>query len=86
EWYDGYYIGRFCGKYNPWSVSSFIQALCISLSRASSDKEVNIGAITKSTAKAYWVTTGAMRLINKFVKGYLNEISSITEDLIQEYQ
>ncbi|KAJ1996831.1 hypothetical protein GGI06_006662, partial [Coemansia sp. S85] len=63
KWYNGYYIGRFRGKYNPWSVSSFIEALCGLLSQTTSDKEADIAAITKSAARAYWVTTGTTGLI-----------------------
>ncbi|KAJ2335185.1 hypothetical protein GGI00_001492, partial [Coemansia sp. RSA 2681] len=54
KWYNGYYIGRFRGKYNPWSVSSFIEALCGLLSQTTSDEEADIAAITKSAARAYW--------------------------------
>ncbi|KAJ2094868.1 hypothetical protein GGI16_005400, partial [Coemansia sp. S142-1] len=42
KWYNGYYIGRFRGKYNPWSVSSFIEALCGLLSQTTSDEEADI--------------------------------------------
>ncbi|KAJ2304160.1 hypothetical protein H4R23_000624, partial [Coemansia sp. Cherry 401B] len=34
SWYNGYFIGRFRGKYNPWSVSSFIEELCIVLNQS----------------------------------------------------
>ncbi|KAJ2116667.1 hypothetical protein IW146_001356 [Coemansia sp. RSA 922] len=86
EWYNGYYIGRFRGKYNPWSVVSYIQNLRDILSgRTSLSGAVvtdNIGA----AAKIYWVTTGTTRLIDVFTENYPKEISRLTDSLIHEYQ
>ncbi|KAJ2646152.1 hypothetical protein GGH99_008111, partial [Coemansia sp. RSA 1285] len=59
DWYNGYYIGRFRGKYNPWSVSSFIESLCNLLNKTTSNKADDVKRIVNSAAKAYWVTTGS---------------------------
>ncbi|KAJ1877258.1 hypothetical protein LPJ66_012144, partial [Kickxella alabastrina] len=55
EWYNGYYIGRFRCKYNPWSVSSFIETLCSILSQAEPPTSgFQMQAITQSAARAFW--------------------------------
>ncbi|KAJ2060396.1 hypothetical protein GGI17_003769 [Coemansia sp. S146] len=77
--YNGYYIGRFSGKYNPWSVMFYIQNLCpILSSRAFIGGAVVTGNI-ESAARMYWVATGTTRLIDVFIEKYPNEISYLTE-------
>ncbi|KAJ2381881.1 hypothetical protein GGI05_005834, partial [Coemansia sp. RSA 2603] len=64
DWYNGYYIGRFRGKYNPWSVSSFIETLCNTLGQTPAPHSAEqMRAITQSAARAFWVTTGTTGLI-----------------------
>ncbi|KAJ2365931.1 hypothetical protein IW150_006083, partial [Coemansia sp. RSA 2607] len=55
DWYNGYYIGRFRGKYNPWSVSSFIETLCNTLGQTPAPHSAEqMRAITQSAARAFW--------------------------------
>ncbi|KAJ2813113.1 hypothetical protein H4S07_000923 [Coemansia furcata] len=85
-WYNGYYIGRFRGKYNPWSVSSFIEALCGLLSQTTSDKEADIAAITKSAARAYWVTTGTTGLIEVQIDRHRLQFIHLAKRLLCDYE
>ncbi|KAJ2834579.1 hypothetical protein GGI24_000319 [Coemansia furcata] len=85
-WYNGYYIGRFRGKYNPWSVSSFIEALCGLLSQTTSDKEADIAAITKSAARAYWVTTGTTGLIEAQIDRHRPRFIHLAKRLLCDYE
>ncbi|KAJ2006459.1 hypothetical protein H4R26_001372 [Coemansia thaxteri] len=86
EWYNGYFIGRFRGKYNPWSVSSFIEALCWLLNQTTSDDEVDIAAITKSAARAYWVTTGTTGLIEAQIDRHRPQFIHLTKRLLRDYE
>ncbi|KAJ2821878.1 hypothetical protein GGI24_004093 [Coemansia furcata] len=85
-WYNGYYIGRFRGKYNPWSVSSFIEAPCGLLSQTTSDKEADIAAITKSAARAYWVTTGTTGLIEAQIDRHRPQFIHLAKRLLCDYE
>ncbi|KAJ1998185.1 hypothetical protein GGI04_005111 [Coemansia thaxteri] len=86
EWYNGYFIGRFRGKYNPWSVSSFIEALCWLLNQTTSDDEVDIAAITKCAARAYWVTTGTTGLIEAQIDRHRPQFIHLTKRLLRDYE
>ncbi|KAJ2019217.1 hypothetical protein GGI06_002573 [Coemansia sp. S85] len=86
KWYNGYYIGRFRGKYNPWSVSSFIEALCGLLSQTTSNKEADIAAITKSAARAYWVTTGTTGLIEAQIDRHRSQFIQLAKRLLCDYE
>ncbi|KAJ2865818.1 hypothetical protein GGH94_001950 [Coemansia aciculifera] len=86
KWYNGYYIGRFRGKYNPWSVSSFIEALCGLLSQTTSDEEADIAAITKSAARAYWVTTGTTGLIEAQIDRHRPQFIHLAKRLLCDYE
>ncbi|KAJ2802580.1 hypothetical protein H4S07_004658, partial [Coemansia furcata] len=85
-WYNGYYIGRFRGKYNPWSVSSFIEALCGLLSQTTSDEKADIAAITKSAARAYWVTTGTTGLIEAQIDRHRPQFIHLAKRLLCDYE
>ncbi|KAJ2750356.1 hypothetical protein GGI19_005150 [Coemansia pectinata] len=86
KWYNGYYIGRFRGKYNLWSVSSFIEALCGLLSQTTSDEEADIAAITKSAARAYWVTTGTTGLIEAQIDRHRLQFIHLAKRLLCDYE
>ncbi|KAJ1666265.1 hypothetical protein GGF38_002900, partial [Coemansia sp. RSA 25] len=86
KWYNGYYIGRFRGKYNPWSVSSFIEALCGLLSQTTSNEEADIAAITKSAARAYWVTTGTTGLIEAQIDRHRPQFIHLAKRLLRDYE
>ncbi|KAJ2488196.1 hypothetical protein EV174_000002 [Coemansia sp. RSA 2320] len=86
KWCNGYFIGRFCGKYNPWSVSSFIEALCGLLSQTTNDDEADIAAITKSAARAYWVTTGTTDLIEAQIDRHRPQFIHLAKRLLRDYE
>ncbi|KAJ2880969.1 hypothetical protein H4R27_004393 [Coemansia aciculifera] len=86
KWYNGYYIGRFRGKYNPWSASSFIEALCGLLIQTTSDEEADIAAITKSAARAYWVTTGTTGLIEAQIDRHRPQFIHFAKRLLCDYE
>ncbi|KAJ1871674.1 hypothetical protein LPJ55_003682, partial [Coemansia sp. RSA 990] len=67
EWYNGYFIGRFKGKYNPWSVSSYIETLCALLSNQDTP---DIKEVARSAARKYWVTTGTTEMIDAQIDRY----------------
>ncbi|KAJ2742358.1 hypothetical protein GGI20_004538 [Coemansia sp. BCRC 34301] len=81
-----YYIGRLRGKYNPWSVSSFIEALCRLLGQTTGDEEADIAAITKSAARAYWVTTGTTGLIEAQIDRHRPQFIHLAKRLLRDYE
>ncbi|KAJ2716724.1 hypothetical protein H4R19_000464, partial [Coemansia spiralis] len=85
EWYNGYYIGRFRGKYNPWSVSSFIEALCQLLPRAD-DSEERAHAMILSAARPYWVTTGTTGLIDAQIDRHRVQFIPLAKRLIRNFE
>ncbi|KAJ1886277.1 hypothetical protein LPJ81_006735, partial [Coemansia sp. IMI 209127] len=86
DWYNGYYIGRFRGKYNPWSVSSFIECLCNLLNQTSSTRAEDVKRIVKSAAKAYWVTTGTTGLIEAQIDRHRMQFIHLAKRLLRNYE
>ncbi|KAJ2078756.1 hypothetical protein H4R24_004258 [Coemansia sp. RSA 988] len=85
DWYNGYFIGRFRGKYNPWSVSSFIESLC-SLLNQSGTEPVDIEGIVKSAARPYWVTTGTTGLIEAQIDRHRPQFIRLAKRLLRNYE
>ncbi|KAJ2611358.1 hypothetical protein EV177_003524 [Coemansia sp. RSA 1804] len=86
EWYNGYYIGRFRGKYNPWSASSFIESLCNLLNKTTSNKADDVKRIVNSAAKAYWVTTGSTSLIEAQIDRHRVQFIRLAKRLLRNYE
>ncbi|KAJ1848487.1 hypothetical protein LPJ73_003957, partial [Coemansia sp. RSA 2703] len=87
DWYNGYYIGRFRGKYNPWSVSSFIETLCNTLSQTPAPHSAEqMRAITQSAARAFWVTTGTTGLIEAQIDKYRGQFVHLAKRLLSDYE
>ncbi|KAJ1774657.1 hypothetical protein LPJ54_004163 [Coemansia sp. RSA 1824] len=84
DWYNGYFIGRFRGKYNPWSVSSFIESLCLLLNQ--SDAEPCVDEIVKSAARPYWVTTGTTGLIEAQIDKHGPQFIRLAKRLLRNYE
>ncbi|KAJ2808618.1 hypothetical protein H4R20_000777 [Coemansia guatemalensis] len=85
DWYNGYFIGRFRGKYNPWSVSSFIESLC-NLLNQSGTEPVDIEGIVKSAARPYWVTTGTTGLIEEQIDRHRPQFIRLAKRLLDNYE
>ncbi|KAJ2773635.1 hypothetical protein IWQ56_000911, partial [Coemansia nantahalensis] len=85
EWYNGYYIGRFRGKYNPWSVSSFIESLCNLLDNCDDDP-VRVRGMIKSAARPYWVTTGTTGLIDAQIERHRVQFIPLAKRLIRNFE
>ncbi|KAJ1856422.1 hypothetical protein LPJ73_002179 [Coemansia sp. RSA 2703] len=87
DWYNGYYIGRFRGKYNPWSVSSFIETLCNTLGQTPAPHSAEqMRAITQSAARAFWVTTGTTGLIEAQIDKYRGQFVLLAKRLLSDYE
>ncbi|KAJ2224007.1 hypothetical protein IWW45_008198, partial [Coemansia sp. RSA 485] len=87
DWYNGYYIGRFRGKYNPWSVSSFIETLCSILSQTPPPQSLEqMQLITQSAARAFWVTTGTTGLIEAQIDKYRPQFVGLAKRLLSDYE
>ncbi|KAJ1997818.1 hypothetical protein GGI04_005261, partial [Coemansia thaxteri] len=86
EWYDGYFIGRFRGKYNPWSVISYVKKLYDSCVASGPSSEAVVAKNVESAARVYWVRTGTTRLIDAYIKRHPAEVISLAEQLIREYE
>ncbi|KAJ2236700.1 hypothetical protein H4R99_000142 [Coemansia sp. RSA 1722] len=87
DWYNGYYIGRFRGKYNPWSVSSFIETLCSILSQTPPPQSLEqMQLITQSAARAFWVTTGTTGLIEAQIDKYRSQFVGLAKRLLSDYE
>ncbi|KAJ2514661.1 hypothetical protein H4217_005634 [Coemansia sp. RSA 1939] len=86
DWYNGYYIGRFRGKYNPWSASSFIESLCNLLNKTTSNKADDVKRIVNSAAKAYWVTTGSTSLIEAQIDRHRAQFIRLAKRLLRNYE
>ncbi|KAJ1795020.1 hypothetical protein GGH98_001304 [Coemansia sp. RSA 454] len=84
DWYNGYFIGRFRGKYNPWSVSSFIESLCLLLNQ--SDADPCVEEIVKSAARPYWVTTGTTGLIEAQIDKHGPQFIRLAKRLLRNYE
>ncbi|KAJ2496919.1 hypothetical protein GGH96_005494 [Coemansia sp. RSA 1972] len=84
DWYNGYFIGRFRGKYNPWSVSSFIESLCLLLNQ--SDADPCVDEIVKSAARPYWVTTGTTGLIEAQIDKHGPQFIRLAKRLLRNYE
>ncbi|KAJ2231609.1 hypothetical protein EV180_000216 [Coemansia sp. RSA 518] len=84
DWYNEYFIGRFRGKYNPWSVSSFIESLCLLLNQ--SDAEPCVDEIVKSAARPYWVTTGTTGLIEAQIDKHGPQFIRLAKRLLRNYE
>ncbi|KAJ2839795.1 hypothetical protein J3B01_000405 [Coemansia erecta] len=84
DWYNGYFIGRFRGKYNPWSVSSFIESLCLLLNQ--SEAEPYVDEIVKSAARPYWVTTGTTGLIEAQIDKHGPQFIRLAKRLLRNYE
>ncbi|KAJ2391652.1 hypothetical protein H4S02_001213 [Coemansia sp. RSA 2611] len=85
SWYNGYFIGRFRGKYNPWSVSSFIEELCIVLNQSQS-RRTNIKRIVQTAARSYWVTTGTTGLIEAQIDRHRAQFTELAQKLLRNYE
>ncbi|PIA18564.1 hypothetical protein COEREDRAFT_85043 [Coemansia reversa NRRL 1564] len=85
EWYNGYFIGRFRGKYNPWSVSSFIESLCNLLNQSGAEP-VDIEGIVKAAARPYWVTTGTTGLIEAQIDRHRPQFIRLAKQLLCNYE
>ncbi|KAJ2771119.1 hypothetical protein IWQ56_001907, partial [Coemansia nantahalensis] len=85
EWYNGYYIGRFRGKYNPWSVSSFIESLCNLLDNCDDDP-ARVRGMIKSAARPYWVTTGTTGLIDAQIERHRVQFIPLAKRLIRNFE
>ncbi|KAJ1729436.1 hypothetical protein LPJ61_003522, partial [Coemansia biformis] len=85
KWYNGYFIGRFRGKYNPWSVSSFIESLCDLLIRSGDDPD-KVRGLVKSAARPYWVTTGTTGLIDACIDRHRLQFIPLAKRLIRSYE
>ncbi|KAI9466451.1 hypothetical protein BX667DRAFT_510668 [Coemansia mojavensis] len=83
EWYNGYFIGRFKGKYNPWSVSSYIETLCTLLSNQDTP---DIKEVARSAARKYWVTTGTTEMIDAQIDRYPSEFIHMAKRLLCNYE
>ncbi|KAJ2717630.1 hypothetical protein GGI07_005953, partial [Coemansia sp. Benny D115] len=87
EWYNGYYIGRFRGKYNPWSVSFFIETLCSTLSQTEPPESGRqMQAITQAAARAFWVTTGTTGLIEAQIYKHRSQFVQMAKRLLCDYE
>ncbi|KAJ2323549.1 hypothetical protein GGI00_005591, partial [Coemansia sp. RSA 2681] len=94
EWYDGYCIGRFCGKYIPWSVISYVQDLRSILNDCTPSRSAQgmlvdgatLAADANLAATNYWVSTGTTRLIDAYIKQYPVPIIRLMTRLIYEFE
>ncbi|KAJ2358672.1 hypothetical protein GGF43_000656 [Coemansia sp. RSA 2618] len=85
DWYNGYFIGRFRGKYNPWSVSSFIESLCLLLNQSDAES-VDIAGVVKAAARPYWVTTGTTGLIEAQIDRHGPQFIRLAKRLLRNYE
>ncbi|KAJ1767110.1 hypothetical protein LPJ74_005539 [Coemansia sp. RSA 1843] len=86
DWYDGYYIGRFSGKYNPWLVSSYIGHLQNILKRPSSSRTEDVERIIMSAARSCWTFTGTTGPIEKQIDRHRVQLSRLAKRLLDDYE
>ncbi|KAJ2216508.1 hypothetical protein EV179_001303 [Coemansia sp. RSA 487] len=86
DWYNGYYFGRFRGKYNPWSVCAFIECLCSQLVSSEYGELRNVPDAIKPAARAHWVATGTTDLIEQQFTNHRHQAIRLMESLIREYR
>ncbi|KAJ2554858.1 hypothetical protein EV175_002449, partial [Coemansia sp. RSA 1933] len=85
KWYNGYYIGRFTEKYNPWSVSAFIEKLYDILNRAFVDNN-DIEQTIKGSGRSYWVETGTTGPIEKQIDQHRGPFTLLAKRLLDDYE
>ncbi|KAJ2494210.1 hypothetical protein GGI11_008944, partial [Coemansia sp. RSA 2049] len=85
QWYDGYQLYRFRGKYNPWSVCFYFNSLTQSISDAESYSDGDISMLIKSSAQNYWDETGSPGLIERQMELYPGEFCTLANELFREY-
>ncbi|KAJ2039270.1 hypothetical protein H4S03_001803 [Coemansia sp. S3946] len=86
DFYNGYYIGRFSGKYNPWSVCSFLQRLCDNLRLRPQIDQATVTGVIKSSAQQFWVKTGSTKLTVDQCKRYHDEATDLLDKMVVEYE
>ncbi|KAJ1784428.1 hypothetical protein LPJ59_006360 [Coemansia sp. RSA 2399] len=86
KWYNGYHIGRFSGKYNPWSVCSFIGCLDDRLAVPENGEPRSISAALGPASRAYWVNTGSTDLIEAQLRKHCHQATGLMSCLINEYR
>ncbi|KAJ2557850.1 hypothetical protein EV175_001094 [Coemansia sp. RSA 1933] len=86
KWYSGYHIGRFNGKYNPWSVCSFIESLDDQLESSENKDKRSVSAAIGPASRAYWVNTGTTDVIETQFRKHRQQAASLMRCLINEYR
>ncbi|KAJ1851847.1 hypothetical protein LPJ73_002947, partial [Coemansia sp. RSA 2703] len=87
DWYNGYRIGCFSGKYNPWSVMSFIARLYTELGKHREPRSAEaMREIAQSAGYAFWVETGTTALIDTQIDKHRLEFADLARRLIAEYE
>ncbi|KAJ2081771.1 hypothetical protein H4R24_002096 [Coemansia sp. RSA 988] len=78
DWYNGYVVGGFTGRFNPWSVLSFINSI------GTTYYLPPVLECDDMMAKEYWVETGSHTIIIKELlrdrAGYIPVLSSLLTD------
>ncbi|KAJ1726743.1 hypothetical protein LPJ72_006227, partial [Coemansia sp. Benny D160-2] len=65
QWYDGYQLYRFGGKYNPWSVCFYLKHLVQSILDEKSFSDADVSMLIESSDQDYWDSTGYPDLIKR---------------------
>ncbi|KAJ2741459.1 hypothetical protein GGI20_005182 [Coemansia sp. BCRC 34301] len=84
-WYDGYFVGRSAGKYNPRSVTSYFEVLCAEIGHPACQGEQGVAAAIGLAAQNYWVTTGTTRPLEMQFELHRSEVANLVEQLITEH-
>ncbi|KAJ1851737.1 hypothetical protein LPJ73_002974 [Coemansia sp. RSA 2703] len=87
DWYNGYRIGCYSGKYNPWSVMSFISRLYARLEKHCELQSAEaMCEIAQLAAGAFWAETGSTEIVEAYVDNNRLEFAEMARRLIVEYE
>ncbi|KAJ2557210.1 hypothetical protein EV175_001487 [Coemansia sp. RSA 1933] len=85
QWYSGYQLGRFVGKYNPYSVCSYLTNLTKHIRPTQIYSDEDALELFKSCARNYWDLADPPELIERQMEVYPSEFCTIARELVKEY-
>ncbi|KAJ1953739.1 hypothetical protein GGI12_005954, partial [Dipsacomyces acuminosporus] len=83
--YNGYFVGRFSGKYNPWSVVGYLGKLSDKLVGIPPDSKISTDDRIEAAAGQFWVESGSTTVIEHQLDRHRAEFQVICNRLIREY-
>ncbi|KAJ2654498.1 hypothetical protein IWW48_006059 [Coemansia sp. RSA 1200] len=85
QWYNGYQLYRFSGKYNPWSVCFCLKHLVQRISGKEGYSGESVSKLVNLSTKNYWDRTGSPGLIQRQMELHPDEFCELANILFKEF-